>query len=370
MRIGLDGRFYRAATGGIGRYSRELINHLLDLDQKNEYVLFLTPEDDRECHLTAKNLTKVVTTIRHFTFAEQLSLPRLLDQYDLDLVHFLNFNHPFMYRGKYITTIHDLTMNFFPVGRQRTPGLRQAYLALMKHAATAPDRVIVPTQTVKDDVVNHLHVSPDKIEVIYEGALVPACPVTKPKKNYLKQIGITKPYILFVSQWRPHKGLGSLVEAFNLIKKKHDIQLVISGKPNPQFPEIPQAINGSPYRSDIITPGFVDDDMLDALYAGTELFVFPSLYEGFGLPPLEAMARGVPVASSNSSVMPEVLGEAALYFDATNPKDMAKVIGAALDDKALLRKLRSASVAQAKKYSWQKMAKETLALYESLMNQS
>ncbi len=367
MRIGLDGRFYRSSTAGIGRYTRELVKNLLAIDGETEYVLFITPADAPECQIFAPNLKKVIVPIRHFTIGEQLKLPKILKSYDLDLMHFLNFNHPMIYRAPYITTIHDLTMNFFPVGKQKLPILRQAYLMNMSHAASAANRVIVPTQTVKDDVVKHLSAPKDKVEVIYEGATAPAHALVKPKKEYLKEIMITKPYILFVSQWRPHKGLGMLVEAFSQIKKQHDIQLIITGTPNSQFPEIPAAIEASPERADIITPGFVSDELLDALFVGTELFVFPSWYEGFGLPPLEAMARGTAVASSNSSVMPEILGDAAVYFDPKDPKDIAKVISETLGNSKKLDELKEKGKRQAAKYSWKKMAQETLSLYRAVL---
>ena len=366
MRIGLDGRFYRSGTGGIGRYTRELVKHLLDIDRENQYILFLTADDRDECTLHAQNLTKRVIPIPHFSIAEQMALPSLLKKERLDVTHFLNFNHPLFYSGRYLTTIHDLTMNFFPVGRQKLPILRQAYLLTMQHAATGSSAVIVPTETVKRDVIKYLHASPEKIEVIYEGVEMPACAIARPQKNYLKTVGITKPYLLFVSQWRPHKGLEVLLNAFEIVKKQHDVQLVITGKPNDQFPEIPAAIQASPNRNDIITPGFVDDELLDALYAGAELFVFPSWYEGFGLPPLEAMARGVVVASSNTSVMPEILGQAAAYFDPYQPKDIARSIDQVLSDRTLQHELKRKGLAQAARYSWRTMAKETLALYRRI----
>ncbi len=366
MRIALDGRFYRSSTAGIGRYTRELVKNLLAVDQQNEYILFITPADVDECTIEASNLKKVITPITHFTFAEQLKLTSVIQAEKPDLTHFLNFNHPLQFPRPFITTIHDLTMNFFPVKRQRMPILRQAYLYTMAHAAKAADAVIVPTSTVKDDVVQHLKAKPEKIEVIYEGVEIPEKLPARPSATTLAKIGITKPYILFVSQWRPHKGLGVLVEAFNEIKKKHDIQLVITGKPNAQFPEIPSAIDASPQRTDIITPGFVDDKLLDQLYLGTELFIFPSWYEGFGLPPLEAMARKVAVAASNSSVMPEVLGEGAVYFDARDSHDTAKVISETLSDSKLIEELKQKGFQQAQKYSWRKMAEETLELYEKI----
>lgn len=369
MRIVIDARLYRRSTAGIGRYSRELIKNLVAIDQENTYVLLLTPADYKECDIEGQNVEKVVTDIAHFTFAEQTLLSKQIEMLNPDLVHFLNFNHPLNYRAsKFITTIHDLTMNFFPVGRQKNPILRLPYLWVMRHAATAADSVIVPTETVKKDVVDNLKVSPDKIKAIYEGVEIPNERAVKPTKQQLTELGITKPYILFVSQWRPHKGLGVLVEAFSEIKKKHDIQLVISGKANPQFPEIPAAIKASSHRQDIITPGFVDDEMLDSLYAGAQLFVFPSWYEGFGLPPLEAMARGVAVASSNTSVMPEILQDAAVYFNPRDPRSVAKTITSLLADPTKLKDLKAKGIKQAAKYSWRKMAEETLELYKKVVN--
>lgn len=370
MRVVLDGRFYRTSTGGIGRYTRELINNLLKIDKNNQYILVITPADAAECRVAAANFRKVIIPITHFTTAEQLKLPALLTQLKPDLTHFLNFNHPILYsRRPYIITVHDLTMNFFPVGRQQSNPLRRfAYLQVMRHAVLGPDAVIVPTETVKKDLIKHLGASANKIHVTYESADIPPGIFARPKPAYLKeQFKITKPYLLFVSQWRPHKGLGVLVEAFNRVKVEHDVQLVVTGQAQANFPEIPAAIKASPYRTDIITPGFVDDEALNVLYAAAELFVFPSWYEGFGLPPLEAMARGVAVAASNTSVMPEILGAAAAYFDPRNSKNMAKTINDLLDDDERRRQLQEKALVQAKKYSWEKMAKETLALYETLI---
>lgn len=366
MKILLDGRLYRAATGGIGRYTRELISNLLIIDQKNEYTLLISPKDKEECNLTAPNLMVIVSPIVHFSLAEQLQLPKTLDKYKPDLVHFLNFNHPVSYHKPYITTIHDLTMTFFPIGVQKSLLRRLAYLAVMHHAASGAKAVITPTETVKKDVIKHLHAEPEKVFVTYEAAAILEKLPAKPSAAGMAKLKITKPYILFVSQWRPHKGIGKLIEAFTIIKDKLDIQLVICGQATPQFPEIPAALAASKNKADIIAPGFVSDKDLDMLYAGASLFVFPSWYEGFGLPPLEAMARAVPVASSNTSVMPEVLGEAAVYFDPYSPQDMAEKITGLLKDPARLRELSRQGQKQARQYSWPKMARETLAVYEKV----
>lgn len=369
QRIAIDGRFYRSSTGGIGRYSQELIKNLLAIDGDNQYFLFLTPADAEECQLYAPNLKKIVTPITHFTLAEQLKLGREIAEVKPDLTHFLNFNHPIFFRAfsdrPYITTVHDLTMNFFPVGRQQKSWLRrQIYLKVMDHACHDPEAIIVPTNTVKDDLIKHLKADTSKIKVIYEGASAPSGALARPKPEYLAKIGITKPYLLFVSQWRPHKGLAVLIEAFSLLKQDFPgLQLVITGKPSDQFPAIPKAIESSPFRQDIVTPGFVNDEVLASLYAGSELFIFPSWYEGFGLPPLEAMAHGTAVASSNTSVMPEILGDAAVYFNPRDPRSMAKTIKQTLNDPVKLAQLRALGKKQASKYSWRKMAQETLALY-------
>ncbi len=380
MKIGIDARFYRKETGGIGRYTRALLEELAKIDKTNEYIVYITPEDNSEyvqtmqnSNLKSQNFRKKVIPISHYSLSEQTKFLNILKKDKLDLVHFANFNHPIFYPGKFITTIHDLTMMLYPAGKSQKSLVRKfAFARVMDSAAKNASAVIAVSKATKDDVVKVLKADPKNIEVIYEGI----------DKNYnakktdehnikksLKRYNIKKPYLLFLSQWRPHKGILQLLEAFDILKQEYliDHQLVIVGKPNNHFPEIPNAISKNKYKKDIITPGFVDEKDLPILYQNADCFVFPSHYEGFGLPPIEAMACGAVVAASNVSCMPEVLGDAAAYFDPYSPEAMAEMILKVIKSDKLKNDLRAKGLEQVKKYSWAKMAKETLELYKKVV---
>ena len=369
--IGLDGRFYRRQTGGIGRYSQQLVQNMLKIDSQNQYFLFLTKQDLPECNLEAPNLKKILTDIPHYSLAEQVKLPFILRKYNLDLMHFLNFNLPIFYQGKFVVTIHDLTMVFYPaLRRQQSKIFRQAFIKVLKTAIVKSQKIITASHCVKEDIIKYYGASSDKIAIIYEGASDTFGSASKFQQDKIKQkMAITKPFILFVSQWRPHKGLLQAIAAFEILHEKYykSLQFVIAGKPNPDFPEIAEKIQASKHKKDIILPGFVADDDLPALYSAASVFIFPSFYEGFGLPPLEAMACGTPVCASNTSCMPEILGSAALYFNPQKPEDMAAKIKEALENQNLRHSLIARGFKQVKNYSFQKTAEETLNIYQKIL---
>lgn len=389
MPIGIDARFYRASTGGIGRYTRALLRELAKIDRKNQYTVFLTPADEKEYDRETQNsnvsylgqgpsrarkyqnFKKKIVPILHYSIAEQIKFLKILNQEKFDLVHFTNFNHPIFYRGKFVITIHDLTLMLYPQGRARYSLVRRGGLKLtIKDAVRRAQRVIAISQATKKDLVNILGANPEKIEVIYEGI--------DPQYNTQSLIyplsslaiyKIKKPYLLFVSQWRPHKGILQLVEAFEILKKRFKIphQLVVAGEPNPNFPEILSALRSSSYTDEIIRPGFIPEKDLPDLYRGADLFVFPSHYEGFGLPPLEAMACGTAVAASNLSSIPEVLGKAAEYFDPSSPEDIAAKINKIIGDKRKKGEMIKRGLEQVKRYRWEEMAKKTLRVYQRVL---
>lgn len=372
MKIAIDARFYRKSTGGIGRYTRALLRELAKIDHKNQYHIYLTKEDAREFDVEAKNFFPKIVDITHYTFSEQTKLLKELNRQKFDLVHFTNFNHPLFYRGKFIITIHDLTLMLYPPTKKKHSLLKKMGLNLtMKNAVKKAQKIIAVSEATKNDIVKILNADPKKIEVIYEGIdsayrqKVVSCKLSVVS---LEKYNITKPYLLFVSQWRPHKGILQLINAFEILKRNYKIKhkLVIVGKANADFPEIPQAIKQSSFFQDIITPGFVDEKDLPEIYRQADLFVFPSHYEGFGLGPLEAMACGTPVVSSNTSCMPEILGDAAVYFDPYDPLDICKKIYHTLYDNNLKSDIIERGLDRVKRFSWSKMAKKTLKLYQNL----
>jgi len=368
MRIAIDARFYRSSTGGIGRYARGLVKELAKIDQENEYTIIISREDLLEFDIKKDNFKPLVVDFIHYTVAEQIKFLKLLNDHQFDLVHFTNFNHPILYKGKFVITVHDLTLMLFPYGRQKSSIKQFAFRAVMKNAIKKAEKIISISKATENDLVKYLNADPKKIDVIYEGI---DSEYNKPQvKNSNSKVAskynIINPYILFVSQWRPHKGLPDLVKAFEILKEKYNIvqDLVIVGKPNKEFPDVIDAIENSKYTKNIIKPGFIDEADLPLIYQNADLFVFPSHYEGFGLPPLEAMASGIPVVASNISCMPEILGDAAEYFDPNNSADIAEKIYGVLSMKDKQKSMINKGFDQIKKYSWHKMAEETLRVYQ------
>lgn len=372
MKIGIDARMYRSSTGGIGVYSQNLIKNLARIDKKNQYYIFLAEEDLKEYALKQANFKAIRANFAHYKLGEQFLFPRLLNRYNLDLIHFLNFNHPIIYRGKFISSIHDLTMVKAPSGRNQLSIFKRPFYKLVLKNAINKSRIIstISNQS-KQDIIELYQIPKEKIKVIPLSIDKERYQPVKPKigQKKLDKYQINKPYLLFVSQLRPHKGIGYLLKAFQILKKEYQqdkLKLVLVGKDFGKFPRLSQQIKQAQKRGDVIAPGFIENEDMAALYSMAECFVFPSLYEGFGLPPLEAMACQTPVASSDQSCMPEVLGKAPLYFDPRDPAMMASIINTLLINQKLADKLVRRGLEQVSKYSWQKTAQETLKLYQQV----
>jgi glycosyltransferase involved in cell wall biosynthesis len=372
MKIAIDARFFRSSTGGIGRYTRALIRELMKIDKKNDYTIYITPKDEEEYNLDRSNFSVKVVPISHYSVNEQIKFLQILNKEKFDLVHFTNFNHPIFYSGKFVVTIHDLTIMLFPTINQQKSILKKfAFNSVMQNAVWKSNKIIAISEATKADVIKYLKGDSAKIKVIYEGIddKYQIQNIDNNKNNIIKgKYKLTDPYVLFVSQWRPHKGLPELIKAFEILKEKYQVKykLVLVGKPNLDFPEIIKRINSSKYINDIILPGFVADDDLPYIYHNADAFIFPSQYEGFGLPPLEAMAAGTVVVSSKTSCMPEILGDAAIYFNPRNPNDIAEKLTEVLSNNKMQKDFIKKGLTHIKKYSWENMARETLKLYESI----
>ncbi len=365
--IVIDARFWRRSAAGLSTYSQSLVRNIARIDQTNRYTVLISPADVAEFDVVAPNVTALVVPITHYSLAEQTKLPTVLAALKPDLVHFLHFNHPLRYRGRFVVTMHDLTVVYFPVGRQqRNPLRRWAFLTVMRDAARHADRVIAVSRTTRDDLVRDLGADPERVTVIHEGLSLTSKRVGPAAR--LVPLGIRPPYLLYVSQWRPHKRIEDLVAAFERLGRAYpNLQLVLTGQPNRLFPTIIQRVEHSPLRHRIVTPGFVPGQLLPTLYARAELFVFPSLYEGFGFPPLEAMAMSTPVVAANASCLPEILGDAAAYFEAGNVDDLTTTIAELLDDSKRRAELSKKGKDQAAEYDWATVARETLAVYEDVL---
>lgn len=387
MRIGIDARLYRSSVAGIGRYSQNLIKNLLEIDSGNEYVLFMTAEDAKEFNQfkiqnshsslsrgvhpsESKTKFKIVTTnITHYSIEEQTKLPKIIEEEKVDLMHFLNFNFPLMYRGKFIVTIHDLTLLFYPGRSKKSAIYKIAYKYILKKACQNSQKIIAVSKSTKNDIVKVFGTKPEKIETIYEAADDKI--FAKPSNESLQKIKMRyglgqEPVFLYVGQWRPHKNLVGLVRAFDILRRDLPAKLAIVGKIDAAYPEVISAIDKAEYSGDIITTGFVGEEELSAWYSLAGALVFPSFYEGFGLPGLEAMQAKTPVIASDRTSLPEIYKNAAIYFDPFNFSEIAAKMKEIITDSSLRERLIKNGIEVAQKYSWAKTAQETLEIYKQI----
>lgn len=376
MRIGIDARFYGPSGKGLGRYTQKLIEELEKIDGENSYVIFLRTENFDAYVPRGKNFTKARADYAWYGFAEQIFFPLLLRRYDFDIAHFPHFNVPIFYRRKFVVTIHDLILLHFPTVRATTlhPFFYHIkfffYKIVIRSAMRRAKKIFAVSQFTKEDIMKHYAIPDEKIVVTYEAALPVDVSVrendAEKHADVLVRHGILKPYLLYVGNAYPHKNLEALILAYGEIKDVHPkLSLVLVGRRDFFYARLKKYIVQHGAR-DIVILDTVSDDVLHVLYAEAMIFVFPSLYEGFGLPPLEAMAHGVPVVSSDHPCVREVLGESVFYCDARNPQQIARAIATVLCDSELREDLRMRGLAQCARYSWEKTARRTAEIYRQI----
>lgn len=368
MRIGIDARMYSTEFTGIGRYVYELVKHLATVDDKNEYVLFMN-EPEYSKFEESKRFKKVLVKAKHYSVKEQLGYLWALKRAKLDLMHFTHFNAPILYRKPSVVTIHDLTLSFFPGKKMNSAFYRFAYNLVLKSAVKNARKVIAVSENTKADLMDIAQTPSSKIDVIYEGVGEEFGPRgdSEYQESVLRKYSIARQFLLYTGVWRGHKNLVNLIKAFALLREgpeAFDMQLVITGEEDPYYPEVKRTVKELDLEHHTVYTGMVPEKELIALYQSATAYVFPSLYEGFGLPPLEAMRCGTPVIASKSSCIPEICGEAsALYFDPYDPEDISNCIRKALLDETLRKELRECGLRHSLKFSWEKMAEQTLKVY-------
>lgn len=370
MLIAIDCRVWGLRKGGIGRYAQELVANIGKLDRDNSYTLIMLPEDTEGLQLP-ENFTILPLDIPHFSFNEQTRLNKELNARNFDLVHFTNFNHPILYRRPFVVTVHDLIMHRYPSGRsQKSLVRRTAYKRVMSDCRRAKT-VIAPSEATKKDLVGQLKFKEGSIVVTPEGSsrhfrLHRADEVKSIRAKY----SLPSRYLLFVSRWEPYKGMLELLEAYkSLVKDDPELGLVIIGKSDPQSPHISNAVEmARTEMPNIVLPGFVSDADLAAIYSAATVYVHPSWYEGFGIMILEAFASGVPVVTTTAASLPEVAGDAAITVHPKNSAMLRDAIQKLLKDSSRRQELINAGLERVKKFSWQKMAEQTLGVYEEVLS--
>jgi len=372
MRIGIDARMYGPQQAGLGRYVQKLLENLTEIDSENEYVVFLKKDNFDLFETKNSKFKKVLADIHWYGKDEQLLFPKIIKKEKVDLMHFPHWNVPLFYRAPFVVTIHDLILVHYPNRRASTLNPILYFLKyiffriILWYAIFESKKIITISEFSKKDLVKTLKVKPHKIVVTYEAPLEEQVGGVE---NVLEKYNITKPFVMYVGNAFPHKNLEMLVKSWQFFIEKYskNYQLVLVGKENYFYKRLKKEVknyNDKNLSEAIKIIGFVPDNLLVGLYKKAELYVFPSLYEGFGVPPLEAMQYGVPVVSSNKSCMPEILEDGANYFDPEKYQEIAKVIYKNLINQTERKKLKENSKIILKKYSWKKMAKETLKVYK------
>lgn len=358
--IVIDARIISTPTG---RYAVKLLDNLQEIDKANRYTVLVKPKDKDYYKPTNSNFSIKVCPYKEFTFGEQIGYLFFLKRLRADLVHFTTPNQPMLYLRPKITTVHDLIVMDY-VNKRDGNILKVFYKHTVKPVVFKltigrflnwSDHIIAITNYTKDDVIRRLNPK-TPMSMIYEGADV----VSGKGKPYAP-IG-NKRFITFVGNTAPYKNLQNLIKAMPRINEETGAKLLVVGKEN-DFTEWLRGIASKEAPGLVEWTGFVSDEELKWLYQNTAVHTVPSLFEGFGLGGLEAIAYGTPVVAANNTCLPEVYGDAAHYFDPHSVEDIATQTIRIISDKKIRKRLAKEAPKQIAKYSWGEMAKETHAVY-------
>ena len=354
-------------VGGTETYARSLIHALASEDGENEYTVYLSREAADLDVTPASNFRRVVCPVVAMQRAarygwEQAILPLQLLRTAPDLVHSLGYVSPLAARCPQVVTVHDL--NYLGHKGRRTAVGRRAFQFFVERAVRRADKVITISEFSRDEIVRHLHVSRDKVAVVHlagrEGNEVNQ---SAPDDSEIVR-GIGRPYVLAFSSLSAHKNIPGLISAFSKIASSVPHALVLVG----HLPEKTEARTAMEEADGdrIVFTGYISDEEVDDLMRGASLFAFPSLYEGFGLPIIDAQHAGVPVACSSAGALPEVAGHGALVFDPHSTEDMADSLKRCLTDADLRDRLVRAGYENATRFSWESTARQTLDIYRAV----
>ncbi|ABY34924.1 MAG TPA: glycosyltransferase family 1 protein [Chloroflexus aurantiacus] len=367
LRIGFDARYIGDHFPGIGRYITALLPELSSLSRQH-HLFVLVNADQALPPLNGTSVERITVRSTPFALTQQLELPLLATRLQLDVLHSPYIVKPYLLPCPSVVTIYDVLPLRYPT--TLSPRGRRFYRLALRLAARSARSLITISTVSRDDLAFHLRIPRERIVVTPLAAAPSFTPqpvdeITDMRLRY----GLPRHYVLYVGSNKPHKNIDRLLRAWERVIPElpaslTDTVLVIAGKFDPRYP-LPATIANERGLSERvkILPGVSDDD-LPALYSGALLFVFPSSYEGFGLPPLEAMACGTPVVCAYAGSLPEVVGEAALTVDPHNMHEIAEGILRVLRSPDLARFLRERGQRQAARFSWRATAQATLDVYE------
>lgn len=372
MKIAIDGRYIQDHFPGIARYTFNLIENLAELVEDELAVLYdPSPANSRYDVFRLEKTGNVrihEVPCRAFSPAEQFLIPAFLARQRFDLLHSPHYAKPYLRTPKSVVTIHDVIMKIHP---ESTPSKKSHLLfdLAVRLSLRSVTRVITVSEFSKASLVKYFGARPENIRVIYEGVDPRFRPLDKAELAPLRErLWLPESFVLYVGINKPHKNLPRLIEAFARVRQEVDVDLVIAGKEDARYPQARVMADKLGLSEHVRFLGDVAEVNLPGLYNLADLFVFPSLCEGFGLPVLEAMACGIPVVCSGTSSLPEVVGDSALLVDPYSATDIAEGIVRAGTDSVLYERLRAKGLQRAARFSWRETARQTLAVYREALS--
>lgn len=377
LTIAIDARWIFSRLSGVGVYTRNLIRHLGIVDRENRYVLLFDDPElmERELRETGArergNFSAEMLPYSVFSLRNQARLPRKLKSLGADVFHSPNFMIPLRGSGvRTVVTIHDLIPLLFPqyTGRSKKTRFFPIYKRIMRRVASRADAIMADSECTRRDIINTFGVAEEKVhrvhlgvdEMFSEGATTGII---------RRRFGISGRMLLCVGRQDPYKNVLTAVKAFaRVLERQKDLEcaMLIVGEKDPRYPEVGEYVSQNNLQGKVFVTDYLGDKELVEAYRVADVLLHLSLYEGFGLPPLEAMACGTPVVASNRSSLPEVLGEAALFTDPLDPAKAAKRVIAVLTDENARQRLISKGREQAARYKWTETARQVVSLYEKV----
>lgn len=356
MKIGIDIKSaFEAKRSGVGNYVYHLVKNILSIDSKNEYSLF-SSSNKNEDFIPQNANAKIIN---------RKSISSLLKK--MDVLHGPDFKLLPIRANKKIVTIHDLA-SFMDEDFMSDDFKKLTQRKIIKSIGQA-DIIVTVSNSVKEQLINQLKLSKEKIQVVYHGVSeINTSVINKERnENILTKLGIAKPFFLFVGNIETRKNIITLLKAFEIFKDKYktEHELVLVGKSGHGYEKIQEALEANKVKSDIKEIGWIEDDDLAVLYSEAEIFIFPSLYEGFGMPLLEAMKFKLPIICSSIEVLKEIASDSALFVNPSDPNDIAESIYEAVSNNELKKRLIQNGIERVKNFSWEKTARIMLNIYES-----
>jgi glycosyltransferase involved in cell wall biosynthesis len=374
VKVAIDIR--RITEFGVGTYTRNIVRAFARIDQENQFFLIGAPEKAAEIGPLPPNFKSVPLLQPDTTIKGYFEWNEAVQQMGCDLVHVPRiFSMPRSLQCPYVVTVHDVFEHMYRA-HNRSGIRRSLHFHLTKYVLKTAGRVLAVSQFTKTEIEKLFHIPGNHIEVVYNAIderFFHGHASEADRQVLAERYLVNYPYLLYAGRISPHKNLVRIIEAFSALKaelekdsKYPDLKLIIIGDELSKNPDLRRTVIRSGVQNDVRFMGFVPIEMLRIFYDAAKIFVFPSLYEGFGLPPLEAMAHGTPVVTSNTSSLPEVVGNAAVLVNPENVFEIMRALHRVLLDQSVRDRLRQRGYEQVKKFSWDNSAQRVLEVYREL----